>query len=142
MNAVVNMPKITCEDDFRRYVGECAGNAHVSHIESHLTSAGIPDLNICIGGYDLWIELKVMSNRKLPKMRPTQRKWHIDRAENGGVSWVMVLDLDLMDVLIIPGNVAAGLPSKPGVWRAAAAIHPFMEMPKTLRSLVRRAKNA
>lgn len=132
---------VSSEDDFRRYVSECAGtNAHVSHIESHLTSAGIPDLNICSCGNEMWIELKVMNSKKPPKMRPTQKKWHVDRREAGGVSWVMCLDLDLMDVLLLPGDVAAGLPAKPGVWRAAAAIHPFPEMPKIIRSLTRRAK--
>lgn len=130
------------EDDFRRYVAECAADCHVSHIESHLTSAGIPDLNICMRGTELWLELKVMSSRKPPKMRATQKKWHVDRFEHGGISWVVTLDLDMMDVLILPGNVAAGLPSNPGIWRAAAMIHPFMDMPKLLRSLARRAKNA
>lgn len=134
------VPEISDEADFRRFVTECAGSAHVSHIESHEASPGIPDLNICMRGIDIWIELKVMSSRKPPKMRPTQKRWHTDRFEHGGISWVMALDLDLMDVLLIPGHVAAGLPNKPGLWRAAAAIHPFLEMSKVLRSLERRAK--
>jgi hypothetical protein len=81
-----------------------------------------------------------MSNRKQPKMRPTQRKWHTDRHARGGISWVMVFDLDIKDVLILPGNIAAGLPSNAGVWRAAAAIHPLTTMTKLLRSLARRAR--
>lgn len=134
-------PFIHDEGDFRRWV---IGRLHdkepsqVSYIESHQTSAGIPDLNIFMRGKDLWIELKVLSDTKTPKMRPTQKRWHADRWHNGGFSWVLCCDLDYQVLLVLPGHVAAGMGTKQGVWRAAAATHPLLDVVDVLRSLTKR----
>lgn len=115
------------EDDFRRYVIQMAKDHayHVSHIESHLTSAGIPDLSLWKGmwpdGRDLPVELKIIKNG-IVKMRPTQRRWHRERHEKGGASWVFVLDPKTQDVLWLRGHVAAGLEPPAGAWRPVSNV--------------------
>lgn len=110
---------------------------HVSNIESHSTSAGIPDQNIFLMGADLWLELKVIKDDQV-KMRPTQRKWHTDRAAKGGLSWVLVLDPKNEDVLVVPGATAAGLAPRASAWRAAGVAWNITAIPKLLLSLARR----
>jgi hypothetical protein len=136
-------PVLHNETDFRRYITErIKPNAHVSYIESHMTSAGIPDLNIYLRRQDIWLELKTLSDTKDPKMRNTQKRWHVNRFENKGLSWVIALDLDQMVMLVLPGNIAAGLPAKTSVWRATANIHPVLDIVVVLQSMARRVKNA
>ena len=109
------------EDDFRRHVIDLLGKdgCHLSHIESHLTSAGIPDINFYKSGRDVWLELKVAKDGKV-KMRPTQKRWHKDRAARGGQSWVLVLSPSKDRVLWLPGAVAAGLEPSWLAWVGAA----------------------
>lgn len=111
------------EDAFRRAVIDRAEQwgAHVSHIESHQTSAGAPDLNVWSHNRDLWLELKLVK-RGLVTLRPTQKKWHRERFEAGGQSWVAVLDPETQRVLVLRGEVAATLPPGLASWEAAAAI--------------------
>ena len=132
------VPEISDEADFRRFVTECAGSAHVSHIESHEASPGIPDLNICMRGIDIWIELKVMSSRKPPKMRATQKRWHANRYDHGGRSWVITLDLDEMNLVVLPGQTAASLPAKVGIWRNIGFTHSVTAIPAIIRMMARR----
>lgn len=110
---------------------------HVSNIESHNTSAGIPDMNVYLQGQDLWLELKVVKDEQV-RMRPTQRKWHRERAEAGGLSWVLVLDPKNQDVLCVPGDVAWRLEPRATAWRAAGAAWNIDALPKLLLSLARR----
>lgn len=110
---------------------------HISNIESHLLSAGIPDQNIFLLGSDLWLELKIIRAETV-KMRPTQRKWHTDRAAKGGLSWVLVLDPHSEDILVVPGDVAAGLPPRADAWRVAGTAWNIAAIPKLLLSLARR----
>lgn len=132
---------ITDEGDFRRYViDQCRSNAHVSYIESHQTSAGIPDLNVFVYGRDVWIELKVFSDNKSPKMRTTQKKWHIDRFFRGGLSWVMAYDLDQKLLVVIPGNTAATLSAKAGVWRGSGILHPLDGIGGVIHSMSKRIR--
>jgi hypothetical protein len=113
---------VKTENEFRKHIISVAQiKGHVSHVESHETSAGIPDLNIWWMGQDLWLELKVIKGGKVT-MRPTQRKWHLDRAQHGGQSWVLVLDPENEDILVLPGDVAATLPTATRSWRAAAGV--------------------
>ena len=139
-------PILRDEKGFRKFVicrlEEKESPSHISYIESHETSAGIPDLNVFIQGRDVWIELKVLSDHKAPKMRPTQKRWHVDRFNAGGFSWVLVLDLTHQHMLVLPGNVAAGLGSNIGVWRAAGMEHPLLDVVDVIRSMVRRIRNA
>lgn len=137
-------PLMRDEGDFRRFVIhrlEDKENPHTSYIESHQTSAGIPDLNVFMQGRDIWVELKVLSDLKRPKMRASQKRWHVDRHNAGGMSWVLCCDLTYQHVIVIPGHVAAGLGSNIGVWRAAGNVHPLLDVVDVFRSMARRIRN-
>lgn len=131
------------EDEFRKHVIIVAKKlvAHVSHIESHESSAGIPDLNLFLTGADLWIELKVIKAGRV-KMRPTQKRWHTDRAEHGGKSWVLALDPRTQDVLVLPGHTAAALAPTEAAWRAASSLSNIPELSGLLITLARSVINA
>lgn len=51
---------------------------HVNRIENS-TSNGIPDVNYCYKGQEVWLELKAGS-----KVRDTQKIWHQQRVIQGG----------------------------------------------------------
>lgn len=64
------------ESVFRSSLGDVLKSLgyHVSQIESHETSAGIPDTNAHKDGVDLWIECK-FSRGKPFVVRKTQKRW-------------------------------------------------------------------
>ena len=130
------------EIEFRRAVVAVAeaNGGHVSHIESHLSSAGIPDLNIFMDGTDLWVELKVIKKGQV-KMRPTQRRWHNDRHKTDGESWVAVLDPEKQDILILRGHTAAALPPDAKAWRAAGRAWNALAIGHLLQAITRRNGN-
>lgn len=86
---------------------------HVSHVESPITSPGIPDLNLSKNGKELWIEIKIW--RRGINMRPPQRKWHRERAAHGSKSFVV----SYIDGYLYPvtGVMAAMLTSKHKNWK-------------------------
>lgn len=134
-------PVLRNESEFRRYVIEQIKDneiAHVTYIESHLTSAGVPDLNIYMLGRDIWLELKVMTSLKGPKMRSSQKRWHIHRWNQGGKSWVLTLDMTNMELLVVPGHVGAGLGTSPSIWRRECTVHPISGLVNVIRSMTRR----
>jgi hypothetical protein len=106
---------MTEEADVRDFIETIAEGYgwHVSHIESPITSPGIPDLCLSIGDHDLWIEIKVW--RRGIHMRPPQRKWHRERAASGGRSFVLCY----IDGFIYPitGVMAAMLTPKHKNWK-------------------------
>ena len=105
------------ENDLRTYIhmeAEESGH-HVSHIESPITSPGIPDLNISRAGLDLWLEIKVMKRGGI-QMRPAQRKWHRERAASQGWSFV-VCWIDGM-IYVHNGSDAAGWLPRSLKWRS------------------------
>lgn len=110
---------VISEDVFRRMVVDKAQmyHYHVSHVESHQTSAGVPDLNIA-KGVDMWLELKVVKKTGIT-LRPTQKKWHRDRHAAGGKSWVAVLT-GSNDILLLPGHVAADLTPRDERWETSS----------------------
>lgn len=114
------MNSIKSEDQFRRHVIDVAlgQNFHVTHVESPVTSAGVPDLNLA-RTLDCWVELKVVKHECV-KMRPTQKRWHRERFEHDGKSWVMTFDPDSETVLVTPGRVAWNLGPGISEWRAVS----------------------
>lgn len=113
----INGVNLNCEEDFRKHVMKVAeaANFHVSWVEAHLSAAGIPDLNVYRNGVDVWLELKVIKDGYV-RMRPTQKRWHKDRAAKGGKSWVLALNRVTGDILVIPGNIAADLDGRVHGW--------------------------
>lgn len=88
---IVKKPKIIKnETDFRHFV-HATGEEHdwfVNHIESPVTSPGIPDLHMQKRRKDLWLEIKIWKQGGI-FMRPPQRRWHRAREAAGGASYVM-----------------------------------------------------
>lgn len=90
MKAAPRLLKKEDETNVRRHL-EVIGRElgyHVSHIESPITSPGIPDLVMCKGKDTLWLEFKVLKRGGI-HMRPSQRRWHREHSAAGGVSWVL-----------------------------------------------------
>lgn len=73
---------------------------HCQRIESHATSIGVPDVEICTHtGNQWWIELKVWDEHKGITIRPAQKRWHTQRAMVGGKSIVIVMVYRSMEVV-------------------------------------------
>lgn len=106
---------LTEETDVRDFIETVAEGYgwHVSHIESPITSPGIPDLILSKNNHDLWLEVKVW--RRGINMRPPQRKWHRDRAASGGKTFVVAY----IDGYLYPvtGVMAAMLTPKHKNWK-------------------------
>lgn len=62
---------------------------HHQRIESALTALGIPDVNSCHDGVEIWIELKATSAWAV-SFRPFQTGWLSRRARAGGRTFLMV----------------------------------------------------
>lgn len=124
------------ESQFREYVTKVAEDMgfHKSHIESPVTSAGVPDLNL-FKGVDVWLELKVWTLAKGVKMRPTQKLWHLNRHRSGGLSWVLLTFDDKLS--LVPGETAARLGAKDPAWTFGYMEGSTSELPRILRYLHR-----
>jgi len=98
------------ESDFAREVKQSLlnvdSNIHISSVESHLTSAGIPDLDVCIDGEENHIELKWSWEDNAPEIRPTQVRWFKNRCKAGGNPWIFakVWAFNNCQYLLIPGH--------------------------------------
>lgn len=64
---------------------------HIQLVESEATGTGIPDLNACKGGKEIWIELKSGYLTKT-SIKPGQFVWHIKRNQAGGTTWIVQRD--------------------------------------------------
>lgn len=64
---------------------------HVVRVENTL-ERGMPDVNICYEGLELWIELKASVSHEQVKIRKEQRVWAIRRNMEGGKIYVLSLD--------------------------------------------------
>lgn len=96
-------------------------HVHWQSIETGGTGRGIPDLNACHNGREVWIELKRVDGWQV-KFRPEQVAWIERRARVGGRVYVMarkrgvvVDDLWLLDHtaprLLIQGTAIRRLPA-------------------------------
>lgn len=63
-------------------------DAHLSLVESPLSSPGIPDVDFCINGIEGHIELKFSRRQDCPHIRPSQVKWFKARCKAGGNPWL------------------------------------------------------
>lgn len=68
-------------------------DGHIQSIESEATAAGIPDINACKGGKEIWIELK-SGTLATNSIKPGQYVWHIKRNQAGGTTWLVQRDND------------------------------------------------
>lgn len=58
-------------------------------VEIGLASRGVPDLNGCFAGIEVWVELKQCAHWRI-LVRPEQVGWAERRAEHGGRTFVAV----------------------------------------------------
>jgi hypothetical protein len=120
------------ENKFREHVLDVAEKAgyQTTHIESPVTSAGVPDLNL-FHGVDVWLELKVWHPLRGVRMRPTQKLWHLRRHQANGLSWVLLHHEGKLS--LIPGDIAARLKPKDPVWMLGYLEGVQSDLPKILR---------
>lgn len=56
------------------------------------TMLGVPDINCCYGGQEIWIESKIYyPAHDSPLLEPEQYAWGYRRTVNGGLVWVLAL---------------------------------------------------
>ena len=114
---------------FRKYVVDNIENrygygCHISLVESHSSSPGMPDLDICIDGLEFKLELKYSYGNKQPELRPTQVAWFRRRTKAGGRAWLLwhKEGKNYRVFYLIPGKKVPGLVKAFGVkpWEDAA----------------------
>lgn len=66
----------------------------VRSVECYNTS-GMPDLNICLNGVEVWLELK-LAIKGLPHIRPLQYSWGMRRSYHKGRVFVVMLEGELL----------------------------------------------
>lgn len=69
---------------WEEFSGNLGHKGHFSRVESHATSAGIPDIDFCMSDVESHIELKFGNEKKAPSIRPSQVKWFDRRVKAGG----------------------------------------------------------
>ena len=72
---------MTPEQKFAQWVREAMQPCDWQRVES--IGSGIPDVNLCVQGLDVWIELKVYTGGRT-LLRKEQVAWGIRRAIHGG----------------------------------------------------------
>ena len=75
---------------------------HWQRIEVGSLGTGVPDVNACWQGKEVWIELKLGSLQSI-NLSPQQCAWHMRRANAGGVSWILSYDHSKRELWLIPG---------------------------------------
>jgi hypothetical protein len=65
-------------------------NAHITSIETWTSEPGIPDMNICIDGNEVWVENKVIDSGWSPKMKTEQVAWAEQHMRYGGKVFLCV----------------------------------------------------
>lgn len=58
--------------------------AHCQSIESAMTGGGIPDLNVCSDGVEVWVECKKTDGWTAGDVKVGQVGWHLARHRAGG----------------------------------------------------------
>jgi hypothetical protein len=93
------------ESDMRREVVKLieSDGGHASSVESHATSAGIPDLDFCWDGLEGHIELKFWTVKNNKGLRPSQVRWFRDRIKAGGKPCLLVKTMANIFILV-PGT--------------------------------------
>jgi len=89
----------------RRIIQECEG-PHWQPIEAAEVGAGIPDLNGCYYGIEIWVELKILQHVKEDKVdiSPRQILWHEARQARGGRTWILAANKDADKLLLWRGE--------------------------------------
>ena len=78
---------------------------HIQRIESPTTGGGQPDVEACYHGVQIWIELKIIRNNRIP-LTDRQTHWHTQRANAGGQSFILAWDNARQALLLWQGQHA------------------------------------
>ena len=82
----------------------------VDFVESKITCPGIPDLNLCKDGIDMWLELKVIrKGSTLVHIRPTQYAWFRKRAKKRSNAKMMILDCNTGLIYLLRADSVQGV---------------------------------
>tara|TARA_R110000803_G_scaffold51850_1_gene106924 strand:+ start:219 stop:623 length:405 start_codon:yes stop_codon:yes gene_type:complete len=73
---------------WKLFRGHLPRGAHAQRVETGGTGLGIPDINICCGGREIWVELKIVSGKQV-RLSPEQVAWHFRRTNAGGQTYVV-----------------------------------------------------
>ncbi len=92
---------MTAEQKFHSRIRETF-DGDLVRIEN-VAGAGLPDLNWCIDGVEVWIELKIYT-RKRVLLRKLQYAWSIRRSRYGGRVYIIAYDeeRDMYDLWRFP----------------------------------------
>ena len=72
--------------------GHLPPKSHFQRIETGGTGKGIPDVNFCWKGIEVWIELKIVKGKRI-LLAPEQVAWMFRRTKVGGRCWIMARDI-------------------------------------------------
>ena len=86
-------------------------DVHMCRIEN-TAGTGISDVNICAGGRELWLELKVFHG-KILHFRTSQRIWIARRLQVGGTVWIVARNGDDFELYDAAAVMAAPHKSNP-----------------------------
>ena len=75
-------------------------SVHWQRIETGMTGAGVPDVNGCLNGKEVWIELKYVVGRKLG-LRPMQISWLASRTRHCGDCYVLARKNDCIKLWLV-----------------------------------------
>ena len=89
-------------------MSNAGSSVHLTWVESHATSLGVPDLNYCVDGVEGWLELKAGPHIDI---RASQVIWMKEHIASGGwplffISWGNMF-------LIVPGDRGVDLRQNP-----------------------------
>jgi hypothetical protein len=87
------MPNKGTEAHFWAAIRTHIPEAHWQRIESGLTAAGVPDVNGCYLGHEVWLELKIVRGRRV-HLTPNQTNWLVKRSTYGGHCFVVAQDIE------------------------------------------------
>lgn len=76
------------EKTFKRFLTTYIRKLGDVQLIENLYDRGVPDVNICVQGVEIWIETKYAKHNKID-FSPEQRAWHIRRKINGGQAFVI-----------------------------------------------------
>ena len=114
----------------RSAIQEYDRDAHQSWVESHVTSPGFPDLDVCSNGRVRQVELKVTKVGGEIVIRPTQYRWFKDRVRAGSnpLMWVAHEKWHI----IVPGFMVWGLDNVNTLLDALCEIPNMMNLNKNM----------
>lgn len=93
---------MTPEKQFSVLVGRNIAG-HRQRIET-VAGSGIPDLNMCYEGVEVWVETKVVHSKTMVEVRPSQVAWHLQRHMHGGRTFFMIRVF--RDIMLVQGKDA------------------------------------